>query len=135
MRIVVAALCASLVAMGGCDAKEGPIKTKSRDPDAPPPIAAAERDSGTKACVAYELRVCACVEAKPDLADECKLAKARPAALAELLNMLDGKTANLGPKAKRMTLFTARKTIRKCFEADAELDPAICPRVSPRVSP
>ncbi len=136
MRVRVLAVVALLAVAGCSEDKQGPVKTKPADDvDMPPPIEPPERATGMQACETYHARVCACAQAHADMAEECRLAEARPSSLAELFEMLDGTTANLGPKARRVTLKTARKTIRMCFEADAALDPVKCPRVTSPGSP
>jgi thioredoxin-like negative regulator of GroEL len=127
MRACVAALVLAVivVAASACSKRE---KGEPADWTAPPVMEQAEQTRGRQACDAYVERLCACVEARPELADQCTLARSQPEALAQLLGMINGEEGKLGKREMREAQHTARRIIKDCFEKDAALDPASCPR-------
>jgi hypothetical protein len=113
-----------LVALAACDKKSG----EPAGWTAPPVMEKVEQERGTRACDAYVARLCVCAEAQPALADQCRLARAQPDALATLLGMVNGAEGKLADRELREAQHAARKIIEDCFEKDAALDPATCPR-------
>jgi hypothetical protein len=113
MRACVAALVLAVivVAASACSKRE---KGEPADWTAPPVMEQAEQTRGRQACDAYVERLCACVEARPEL--------------AQLLGMINGEEGKLGKREMREAQHTARRIIKDCFEKDAALDPASCPR-------
>jgi hypothetical protein len=118
------------VALAACRKSTEDDVAPPRDPNEPPPLEQVEKERGVTACAAYAERVCACASDQPALAEDCKLAGARPEALATALELIDGKHGKLAKLDWRAAQASARKTIKACFEADARLDPATCPRPS-----
>ena len=120
-------LMAALLVAGAAACKKS-SDGEPADWTAPPVMERTEQQRGTTACGAYVERLCACAETDTSLAEQCKLARTQPEALAQLLGMLNGAEGKLGKRELRETQHTARKIIQDCFEKDAALDPKICPR-------
>src|SRR5690606_20290519 len=95
-------------------------------PPAVSPLPKAEAERGLQACNAYVARICACAESRPELAEECTLARARPQAFQ--LNLELSATPGLSDAEQTAVKVEARKIAAACFEDEARLDSTLCPR-------
>jgi hypothetical protein len=88
----------------------------------PPPVTAAEKQRGVAACADYKIKVCECAGRRPDLAEQCRMADARVAALEMSLELADA-AADTGEadSEKALAISNARKVMRKCIEEVAQL--------------
>jgi hypothetical protein len=113
------ALLALLV--GGCG--------KKRDHDAPPApaptISPTERKLATDACGDYVARLCACAATKPELADTCKLKRAKPEAIALALAVADDPSSSADSIARARS--EVGKIVARCIEEAAQLPALGCP--------
>jgi len=119
------------LAAGAC-AKSQPERDRAGDGEpaggasAPPPrIAPEEAERGRKACDSYVEQVCNCALAKPELAAECDMARARPQALDMSLRaaMAEG---NATERDRRAIHANALQIARACIEDAAALIPRGC---------
>ena len=98
----------------------------------PPPIAVAEIQRGTMACVRYARRVCQCAQSGVAGLESCSLAQSRPQSLAAVVEILaagEDDKGLLGSKDVRAAQAAARKLMAACFDAEARLNPVECPRL------
>ncbi len=118
-KLVLATLVLSF-AGGGCSKEESKSEASSISP-----LPAKEVERGRKACEAYVARVCKCAETKPEMAEECALAKARPEAFD--LNVGLAETPGLSDVEFQAVKLAAKKIAAACFEDTGKLDAAQCP--------
>ncbi|MBK9035594.1 MAG: hypothetical protein IPL61_30775 [Myxococcales bacterium] len=115
--VVVGAL-----SLAGCKKKprEGP-------PPRPAPMPEVEVTRGRAACDDLVARLCACAQAQPgraDLADACQMKKAKPEALALMLET--AQRDDVAPDAVVRSQQAARKIIEKCIQEVAALPTLGC---------
>ena len=111
---LVLAMTAAMAAMTACEKKPKPTKQK--------PVAGltdVELKRGEEACKAYVDKVCACAQTKPDLAQQCQLAKALPEALQIALSVATHPDTK--PDVATQSFDSARQTIGTCIEEASKL--------------
>jgi hypothetical protein len=121
MKSVAAALAlvASIMASGGCKAKQHAPKQK--------PVAGmtdVEIQRGEDACKAYVDKICGCAATKPDLAGPCQLAKSLPEAMQ--LSLAVAANPESKPETVEQAYESAKKTIANCIQETAKLPTLGC---------
>lgn len=114
------ALVVAAILVAGCKSAD-----RSGEPEpsrTPPPVTAAEKQRGVAACRDYKERVCECARTRPDLAQACRLADQRFAALDMSLELADAEDdTGEADSNKALAISNARRVMRKCIEQVAEL--------------
>lgn len=102
---------------------------RKRDEGAEPPpptaVSPAERKLAADACGDYVTRLCACADKKPELAETCKLKKAKPEAIALALAVADDPSST--PDTVTRAKAEVTKIVARCIEEAAGLPALGCP--------
>jgi hypothetical protein len=118
MKWLVVAL--ALAVGAGCKAKKAPKKE--------PPVAGlseTEVKRGEDACKLYVEKICACAATKPDLAQQCELAKSLPNAMQIALSVAVNPESK--PDVAKQSYDGVRQTISTCIQETAKLPSLGCP--------
>jgi hypothetical protein len=113
-------LAVALVALtAGCAKKPKPAKEK--------PVAGltdVEVKRGEEACKTYVDKVCACAQTKPDLAQQCELAKSLPHAMELTLGVAT--QPDQKPDIAKQAYDSTRQQIAVCIQETAKLPSLGC---------
>jgi hypothetical protein len=107
------------VALAGCEKKPKPTKQK--------PVAGltdVELKRGEDACKLYVDKICACAQTKPDLAQQCQLAKALPEAMQIALSVATHPDSK--PDVAQQSYDSVRRTMGECIQETAKLPSLGC---------
>jgi hypothetical protein len=113
------ALVLALAALAGCSKKKQPKKE--------PPVAGmseTEIKRGEDACKLYVEKICACATQKPDLAQQCELAKSLPNAMQIALSVAINPETK--PDIAKQSYDGMRATIATCIQETAKLPSLGC---------
>ena len=114
------ALVLALAAVTGCKAKQSSSKKAK-------PVAGltdVEVQRGEDACKMYIDKVCGCAASKPDLAQQCQLAKSLPDAMHLALSVATNPESK--PDVANQSFDSVRQTVAECITETAKLPSAGC---------
>lgn len=118
---VVVALGVLTATAAGCKQRRADDAPARERPEA---LSAPERKLATDACNDFVARLCACAQAKPELAETCKLKKAKPEALALALEVADDPSSPADAAAQAKA--EVGKIVARCIEEAAQLPALGC---------
>ncbi len=118
---VVLALALLAATAAGCKHRRDDDAPARERPEA---LSAPQRKLATDACGDFVARLCACAQAKPELAETCKLKKAKPEALALALAVADDPSSPADAAAQAKA--EVGKIVARCIEEAAQLPAMGC---------
>lgn len=121
-RTIAVLLVAVACVTSACKGKNEDTGEAPRD--RPEAISPAERKLAGDACGDYVARLCACAATRPELADTCKLKRAKPEALALAIAVADDPSSTADTVAKARS--EVQKIVARCIEEAAGLPALGC---------
>jgi hypothetical protein len=121
MKTLVLVLALAHVALAGCKAKDSAPPKQRPATNA---IGEVELRRGEDACKTYVDKICTCAAQKPDLAQQCDLAKALPSAMQIALSVAANPDSK--PEVVQQSYDSVRTTVAECIQETAKLPTLGC---------